>query len=201
MGLGGRSKCFTCDRTLSWAELFPIFSFLAQKGACRKCKSKISWQYPLVEALSGLLFILVFYFFPPVSPTAIFFTVFYLLITALLIVVVVYDARHKIIPDELVYTFGALALLQLFIAPDLSFMTPGLWQLLAGPILALPFALLWLVSKGAWIGLGDAKLVLGIGWLLGLSQGISAVILAFWIGAIISVLWMFILFKKFKKNL
>lgn len=193
MTLGGRSKCFTCSRTLTWVELFPILSFLIQRGACRKCKSKISWQYPLVEALAGLLFILVIYFFPPLSAAAAIETVFYLLVTAILVVITVYDIKHKIIPDELSYTFAVVALLHALLTPSLS-------HLLAGPLLALPFASLWLVSKGRWMGLGDAKLTLGIGWVLGMSAGISAIILAFWIGAIISVLWMLFAFKKFKAH-
>jgi prepilin signal peptidase PulO-like enzyme (type II secretory pathway) len=198
MGLGGRSKCFSCSKTLTWIELIPILSFLAQGAACKRCKSRISWQYPIVEAGVGILFGLIFWYFPPVSVEAAFTTLFYLIITSLLVVITVYDAKHKIIPDPLVFSFAALAFLRLFVAPDLSFAVPGLWQLLAGPLLALPFALLWVVSKGRWMGLGDAKLILGIGWVLGISAGISAVILAFWIGAIISVFWMYVAFRKFK---
>ncbi|MDP3962748.1 MAG: prepilin peptidase [bacterium] len=198
--LRGRSKCFSCDKTLTWIELFPIVSFLLQGGSCRKCKSRISWQYPLVEICSGALFILVFYFFPPVSAEAAVSTIFYLLITCLLIVITIYDAKHKIIPDSLSYSFAIVALAYLFIAPDLSFAVPPVWALLAGPIAALPFFLLWLISKGTWMGLGDSKLMLGIGWTLGLVPAISAVTLAFWIAAVISVVWMGIVFKKFKKN-
>jgi leader peptidase (prepilin peptidase)/N-methyltransferase len=198
MTLGGRSKCFSCNKTLRWFELVPIFSFIAQGAACIRCKSKISWQYPIIEAGVGVLFLLIFWYFPPTSLAASFTTVFYLLITSLLIVITVYDAKHKIIPDPLVYTFALLAFLKLFVAADLSFIIPSWWQILAGPLLALPFALLWLISKGTWMGLGDAKLTLGIGWVLGLGAGISSIILAFWIGAIISVLWMWISFKKFK---
>ena len=94
------------------------------------------------------------------------------------------------------YTFAGLSLIHLFVGPDLSFVTPSLSALLAGPLLALPFALLWVVSKGTWMGLGDAKLVLGIGWTLGLFPGISAMVLAFWIGAGVSILWMLISFGK-----
>ncbi|HEY4478328.1 MAG TPA: prepilin peptidase [Candidatus Paceibacterota bacterium] len=196
----GRSKCFSCNNTLSWYELVPIFSFLIQTGKCRNCKSRISWQYPLVEICSGILFMLIFYYFPPVSLQASFLTFFYLFITSILIVITVYDIRHKVIPDTLSYSFSAIAFVKLFISPELTFILPSLSSIFAGPIMALPFFLLWLFSKGSWMGLGDAKLVLGIGWILGIFSAISAVILAFWIGAIVSVLWMFIVFRKFKSR-
>lgn len=190
MTLGGRSKCFSCNKTLTWIELFPIFSFLFQKGKCKKCHSKISWQYPAVELLTAILFTLIFYFFPPISVATGITTFFYLVISSLLVVITVYDAKHKIIPNAFVYTFDVLALIHISSSS----------QFLAGPILALPFFLFWLVSRGRWMGLGDAKLMLGIGWVLGLQMGISAFILAFWIGAIISVLWMAIVLRKFKKR-
>lgn len=198
--LKGRSKCFSCNKTLTWIELFPIISFILQGGSCRKCKSRISWQYPLVEICSGILFISVFYFFPPMSPEASFDTIFYLLITCLLLIITIYDAKHKIIPDALVYTFAIISFARLFLAPDLSFQVPSLSTLLAGPIAALPFFLLWLVSKGKWMGLGDAKLMLGIGWTLGLAGSINSMVLAFWIAAAVSVIWMFVVMRKFKRH-
>ena len=63
----------------------------------------------------------------------------------------------------------------------------GVYDLLAGPLLALPFALLWFFSRGKWIGFGDAKLALGIGWFVGYIGGPSAIALGFWIGAVVSV--------------
>src|SRR3989344_4006867 len=56
------------------------------------------------------------------------------------------------------------------------------------PLLALPFAAIWFLSRGTWMGLGDAKLALGLGWLLGFSQALSGVVLAFWSGAVIGAL-------------
>jgi prepilin signal peptidase PulO-like enzyme (type II secretory pathway) len=75
---------------------------------------------------------------------------------------------------------------------------PGFWALIAGPLAALPFATLWVVSRGKWMGLGDAKLMLGIGWFLGISGAINATILAFWIAAAVSIIWLFVTYKKFK---
>lgn len=198
MTLKGRSKCFSCGKNLEWHELIPLFSFIFQKGKCKSCKGKISWQYPIVEFFAGVLFVLTFYYFPPISISASIDTVFYLLITSLLVIITIYDIKHKIIPDPIVYTFSALALIKLFIGPEITFIVPDTIDLLAGPILALPFFCMWFFSGGTWMGLGDAKLVLGIGWLLGLVSAISAIVLAFWIGAVISVLWLYIVFKKVK---
>ncbi len=198
MTLKGRSKCFSCGKNLNWYELVPVFSFLFQKGQCRNCKSKISWQYPTIEILGGFLFVLIFYYFPPITIEAAVTTLFYLFITSLLLIITIYDIKHKIIPDSLVYTFAAIAFIKLFFSADLSFVIPPASDLLAGPVLALPFFLMWFFSKGTWMGLGDSKLVLGIGWTLGLMSGLSAIVLAFWIGAVVSVVWMYIVFRKVK---
>lgn len=200
MTLKGRSKCFSCGKNLEWHELVPILSFFYQGGECKKCKSKISWQYPLIEILAGVLFILIFYYFPPTSLQASFNTVFYLFITSLLLIIAIYDIKHKIIPDPIVYLFAFVAFLKLFISPDLNFFVPSIGDLISGPLLASPFFFIWLFSKGKWMGLGDAKLTLGIGWVLGFTAGLSAVILAFWIGAIISVIWIYVVFRKFKSK-
>ena len=65
---------------------------------------------------------------------------------------------------------------------------PSVLEFLSGILLALPFAFIWLISKGTWMGLGDAKLALGLGWLLGLSRLLSGAVVAFWSGAIIGFL-------------
>ncbi|MFA4853534.1 MAG: prepilin peptidase, partial [Bacteroidales bacterium] len=52
----GRSICMNCNRDLRWYELIPVLSFLIQSGKCRRCASKISHQYPLVEIVTGLVF-------------------------------------------------------------------------------------------------------------------------------------------------
>ena len=112
---------------------------------------------------------------------------FLFIVFGLLIAICVYDFKHKIIPDFWSYSFAVVAFLQLiFLSATFSF-TPTVWDLFAGPILALPFAFLWLVSGGRWMGLGDAKLTLGIGWFLGIKAGLVAVVLAFWIGAVFGI--------------
>lgn len=183
----GRSKCFSCGKELKWYELLPILSFLFLKGRCSECGSKISLQYPLVEFVTGIVFSLVFF----KTNLSILLPV-YLVVSAILIAMSVYDLKHKIIPDGLVFTFDAIALILFFIKIGFTgaFSGQGFLDLLAGPILFIFFALLWSISSGKWMGFGDAKLALGVGWFLGLIGGISAIMFAFWIGAIFSLIVM-----------
>ncbi len=192
--LGGRSKCFSCNKTLSWYELIPVLSFLLQRGRCRTCRSRISTQYVSVEIFTGLSFLFVF-----VQNFSIAETAFLFLIMSVLAVIFVYDLKHKIIPDAFSFLFAFLAFFALFIDLErLSFSLPGFWDLLAGPMLFFFFFLLWYFSQGRWIGFGDAKLAVGMGWFLGLYGGVSAVAFAFWIGAIVALFVLFIQFVRAK---
>jgi prepilin signal peptidase PulO-like enzyme (type II secretory pathway) len=191
----GRSICMTCGRKLRWYELIPVFSFLIQRGRCRRCHSRISPQYIFVEIGTGLLFGLVLYNFLPyfyfVIWPSILLVLLHLIVFSLLVVILVYDLRHKIIPNHFVYPFIIISLLLLFVNPlpiGSLFIWPGWTSLLSGPILALPFVLLWSFSRGRLMGLGDGKLILGIGWFLGLGAGLFSLILGFWIGALTSLI-------------
>jgi len=188
--LFGRSYCRSCRKKLNWYELIPVFSFLVQKGKCRKCGKQISFQYIVVEVLTAFIFLLIFKFKFLAEFNISNFSLFQLgnlfylwIIFSILIIITVYDIRHKIIPDRLSFLFAGLSFFGLFLkGGDLGWVS-----LSSGLLLATPFAFLWLVSSGRWIGLGDAKLLLGIGWFLGLIDGISSVVIAFWIGAFVGI--------------
>src|SRR3989344_4730544 len=171
--VGGRSKCSHCSNTLRWFNLIPVLSFLFQRGKCRNCGAKISYQYPIIEILTGLIFVTV-----PVWMLPVF---------CIYIVILIYDFYYKIIPDGLVYSAFLLIL-----PVPLFFIHYSIIDWLAGPILFIFFASIWLLSRGRAMGFGDAKLGLSIGLLLGASQGFSAIILAFWIGASVSLLYIFL---------
>lgn len=203
MGVMGRSKCMSCNKTLHWYDLVPVLSFLWLRGKCRDCKSSISWQYAGVELLTGILFVLAYIKYLPLlwfaPPMFLLFTFYTHIFLCLLILILVYDMRHKIIPDAFAYAFALVALVHNFVlfspfaaggSGTLSLYVPSGWVMIAGPLLALPFYLIWVISDGRWMGLGDAKLALGIGWLLGLSYGGTAIIFGFWIGAAVSILIM-----------
>lgn len=182
----GRSKCFSCDKTLEWYELIPVFSFLIQLGRCRSCGTRISWQYPLVELLGGLSLVVAYLYTPTVSSVFLSIVLFLLLAKLLFLYIVIgaYDLRHKIIPDFFSYSAALVALASI----GVEWFGTGsldLHRVIAGPILFLFFWSFWAVSKGRWMGFGDAKLALSIGWFLGLSQGIAAILFSFWIGTLV----------------
>src|SRR3989344_6203330 len=162
--LGGRSACMSCRSQLRFFELIPLVSFIFLRGRCRHCKTKISIQYPLVEILAGSICAILFVKFKDLIDIDVLLFIYtftyYTLGFLLLLVISTYDLRHKIIPDQLSFLFGVLAFVGLFLFDSFGFYPhlPSLFEFSSGLLLALPFALLWLVSRGTWIGLGDAKL-------------------------------------------
>lgn len=200
--LGGRSACMSCRSKLSWYELVPILSFLFLRGRCRSCQTRISRMYPAVEFTTGIVFAFLFLKFQGLFLVNILdFLVtfaFYAFTFSTLIVIAFYDFKHQIIPDKLAIILAVSSFVGLFLFNQngLDIHMPSLMDMASGFIIALPFLLLFIVSQGAWMGLGDAKLAVSLGWLLGLSRAISGVFLAFCVGAFISV-FLVILSRKY----
>jgi len=183
LGLGGRSFCTVCQKNLEWWELVPVVSFAALSGKCSRCKTRISWQYPLIELLTGFIFATL----PRVSLIS---WLLFAIVFSIYIVILIYDARHKIIPDALVYPAICLA----FLARIFS---GGMFErdFLAAIGVFLFFGALYFFSRGRAMGFGDAKLALSIGFLLGTAESLSAAVLAFWIGTL-AVFASFLLVRK-----
>lgn len=176
--------------------MVPLLSFIYLRGRCRYCDEKISWQYPVVEILSGLIWVGVFYkvygLEPPLVPPLIkgglggvFSVIYYIFVLSVLLVIAVYDFKWRIIPDKIVYPAVIAAILyNSFLA--LKF---GDWQnyflyplLTAGVLFAFLFFIFYF-SSGRAMGLGDAKLAFLIGLFLSSLLSIAAFMLAFVIGA------------------
>ncbi len=179
-GMGGRSRCMCCGHTLAAKDLVPVLSYVWLGGKCRYCGAKLSPQYPLVEVCAALLSVGVYF----VSPTPGLYTLF-LFAWLTILFIGVYDLRHTIIPWTFSLTLMGVAFVSLFVGG-----APDMWALLAGPLLALPLFLLSLVSRGTWMGWGDSAFELSLGWLLGLSMGLTALMLAVWFGAAAGLLLM-----------
>ena len=175
------SHCMQCGYRLKWFDLIPILSWLFLKGKCRKCKAKISVQYPLIETANGLLYVLIFYtFYCELVPS-----ITYCLLGSALIVLSVIDFRTYEIPVGINYFILTLGLIHL----ALHFQD---WvQYGIGFIAVSGFIwIIFFVSKGRAIGGGDAKLMAAAGLLLGWKLAIFAFIAGCIYGSVIHIIRM-----------
>ena len=196
--VGGRSQCASCGHQLGVFDLIPLFSFVFLGGKCRYCKTKISKIYPLVEFGTGILFLLIFINSSINSVQSIVMLAVSILFWTLAFAISVYDLRHTIIPNTWVFPLIIIAFCYSIISYWNNF-HELLLSLLAGIIFGLFFFVLWLVSRGRWMGLGDAKFALAFGVFVGIHKLFSAWALSFWIGAI-SVLIFFLIESAINLN-
>lgn len=177
--LRGRSRCMRCGHTLGVTDLVPVLSYLLLRGRCRYCNTHISVQYPLVESFAAVLVAATYI----LHPDPLLFA-YWTLVHLTLLFIFVYDLRHQVIPWSASLLLLALALLHLW-PPLFGGAMESAW--FAGPVLALPLFLFALFSHGRWMGWGDAPLELSLGSLLGLSAGLTALMLSFWVGALVGI--------------
>lgn len=182
INLLGRSKCPHCKKTLKTAELIPILSFFVLGGKCSKCKKRISWQYPLVETISGLLTAITLYFFGFNNP----YSYILILIFFLLVVIFFYDLKNFIVPDVILYIlFFLIVILDIIklVRHDISPLNLIIGVIIGGGF----FLILVYFSKEKWMGWGDVKLGFILGLLLAYPYIIVSHVLAFIIGAVVSL--------------
>lgn len=185
--LRGRSQCPRCSAVLKWPDLIPLASYIYLKGRCRYCKTKIAPTYPLIELLTGLIFVFYIYLhgFQPSIALA-----YYLLILSLLVALIFFDILYFTIPDKV-----ALALLFSAAVFNIFFRSSEIANLfLSGLLFGSTFAIIHMASGGRWMGLGDAKLALAIGFILGYPLGFFALTLSIWTAALWGI--SLLLFKK-----
>ena len=185
--LGGHSFCPDCKHELVWYDLIPILSFLMLKGKCRYCQKPISIQYPLVELVTALLFVLIF------NSQNLLNTSYLLLIASFLIIIFVYDFKHYIIPDKVI--FPAIATAFIYNLLNTKYLILNAFPAALGA--SGFFLAIYLASKGEWLGFGDVKLSFLMGFILGFPNILVALFFAFFTGAIIGL----ILIAQSKKTL
>ncbi|OGC49022.1 hypothetical protein A2W32_02860 [candidate division WWE3 bacterium RBG_16_37_10] len=188
----GRSYCDHCHATLKTVDLVPIFSFVGLGGRCRVCKKPVSWQYPIVEAIAGILFVISFLVLSAAGNLAIASLLFNFFLVSILIIVAVVDIKFSLIPTSFIYLASLLALIYNFI-----FLNQGVFIQNVGTafLAALVFGLIVLATRGKGMGTGDITLAFLMGLVLGFGQMVLAVFLAFFSGALVSV-FLIILGKK-----
>lgn len=200
--VNARSKCLACGHGLAWRDLLPVLSFMALRGKCRYCKGKISWQYPLIEAVAGILFAALFAALFSSGDFGLFNTIKFILgayIFSALVVIFVFDIRHYIIPDEVVFPAIGVALLlsglNIYLAAN-GWDTRVALDFLGGSLLMGGFfEFLVIITEGKGMGGGDVKLGFLLGLVLGISKSLLALFLSFISGAVVGIL-LIILGKK-----
>jgi len=215
--IGGRSHCPFCFRILTFYELIPIFSFFIQKGLCRGCGRKISPQYPLVELLSGLIFVFVpmslsydlrlaDYHFSFLQLSIVGCWIFIFILLLLLSAI---DLRHSIIPNQINLTLGLLGLILIIISDyydRFSLLTgsffknyaaifglrDNIWtnHLFAALLGMAFFGLIIFLSKEKAMGWGDFKLIGALGLIFGWPDILIIIFSAFIIGAIAGIIFL-----------
>ena len=189
-----RSHCPHCKKELGFWDLIPLLGFVMLAGKCRYCSKKISWQYPLVEFSTGLIFVLIWLNFGLSV-----YSVFLAIICAGLIVIAAYDLKKMLIPDEILWPLVVLALLY-FIARTLI---EGSFAILSSAFVgALIFGgiilILHFVSKGKWMGFGDIKLAALLGFILGIPLVFVGFFITFLAGGFLGLVLMAIGKKSLK---
>ncbi len=175
-----RSHCMKCGYQLSWYDMVPVFSWLCLGGKCRKCKTPISPQYPIVEAVNGILYMVVF----AVNGFSLESILYCLFVSALLVLSVI-DWRTYEIPIGINIFILVLGILHTaldysnWLTYVVGFFSVSLFL----------FLLLW-ISKGRAIGGGDVKLMAVAGLLLGWKLAILAFFIGCIVGSVIHLLRM-----------
>ncbi len=163
----GRSSCPKCKSKISWYDNIPLISYLLLQGKCRKCKRDINFQYFVIELLSGITFVLIFTFYQN------FYDIFLLIIIYLILLNIFFiDLKHFIIPDSLNILLAIIGLIKNFIPISIKSFQISLVNSVIGGLVGffLIYSIIFLYryfKNREGMGLGDAKLMIGIGLLLG----------------------------------
>ena len=178
----GRSFCDTRKKDLRWFDNIPAFSYLVLGGKSSCCGKKISIRYPLIEIASGIGTVLIFFW----SQNLIFCLLFFILLTIFVI-----DLENQIIPDELSFLVLLSGILYSF----------SFEKIFVGFFLSFLILLLYLLTKGKGMGLGDVKLTIGLGVWLNFSKGFTFLLLSFLTGGVIAFILLLIGKAKLKTKL
>jgi prepilin signal peptidase PulO-like enzyme (type II secretory pathway) len=194
----GRSHCDNCKKSLGVLDLVPVFSFIFLKGRCRYCHKRLSYFYPIIEFVTGILFVLVSLhtgiLYHVFSILYVLEIIYYLFIVSTLVVLFFIDLKYGILPFSIIFP----AVLISFIYKILN--TKHLIQndLLSAVGAFAFFLFLFGITRGRGMGFGDVVYVFFMGLLLGFPKIILGLYIAFISGAVISIILIGVKKKKLK---
>ena len=175
-----RSHCMECGYQLKWYDLIPLFSYLFLRGRCRKCGTRISIQYPIIEAVNGILYVLIFLRYGLTIETLL-----YCLLFSALLALSVIDFRTFEIPVGFNIFILILGLIR--VATDYK---NWLLYLIGLVSVSLFLFAIFAITKGRGIGGGDVKLMAATGLLLGWKLNLLGFVMGCILGSIIHIIRM-----------
>ena len=184
------SQCPSCSKGISPFDNIPIISFLMLRGRCRYCQSPISWRYPIIETITGLIFLSLYLNFR-ISPQ---FFIYALLIISLIIIAFI-DLEHKIIPDVITFPGIIIGLAISIAMPHITLLNSFKGFVLGGGL----FYAIAIISRGG-MGGGDIKLIAMVGSFLGWKNVLLTIFLGSFFGSIAGIA-LIILKKKNRKDM
>ena len=190
------SHCPACGHALRAWELLPVISFIIQKGQCRNCQASISWRYPLVELLTGILFFLTAMtnLSAQIGPVRLLLN---LVFVALLLALSFIDLDTFRLPDVLTLPLLGIGLLGALLLPG----SPTGWESLLSALGA--GGLFWGIARvyPQGMGLGDVKLIAALGAFLGFPSIFLAVFVGSLVGAVFGIFFLFTGQKHFGQQI
>lgn len=176
------SRCPSCEKAIRWYQNIPIFSYLILRGRCASCGVSISIRYPLVEMLTGVLFLLVFWQFGLMWATPVYWS-----LMAALVVITFIDFDHQIIPNVISLPGIPLGFLLTFLVPWLSWQDSLIGILVGGGSLAVVAGVYFLLTRKAGMGIGDIKLLAMLGAFMGWQAILPIIFLGSLVGSLVGV--------------
>jgi leader peptidase (prepilin peptidase) / N-methyltransferase len=192
----GRSKCLSCGEALRVSDLIPVVSYFLLRGRCRYCRAPYGVSALFIEIFFGGVFLSLYHFVLAPVPGMFesgLLLVYYTVLFIVLGVMALYDRVHSYVPIYFLLLFLVLTFSMFFVRLITNF---SIEDLFAPILVATPFLVIWLVTKGKGVGFGDVLLFVGVGAFFGLYAGLAVFMLSVWTGAIVGLVVKYALKKK-----
>ena len=177
------SHCPKCRSKIKPVDNIPLLSYILLKGRCRNCKSKISIQYPIVELITGLIYLIIYLTYGLGVQTLI-----YIILSSALMIIAFIDLNQQIVPDVISLPGIIIGFILSFFVPYISFINSALGVLVGGGIILIIGMAGSVIFKKEAMGGGDVKLAAMIGAFLGWRYIIISLFLGFFVGALAGII-------------
>lgn len=201
----GRSKCFSCNHTIRWFDNIPILSFLVLRGKCRDCRKNIPRRDFAIELGTAIIFPLAYYLMPLAILNVPWLgalphlaTVFvYFVIISLAVAIFVIDMEHQYIPDTAIFLMLLVVVLSFIFSDNVLLYK----HILSGLGASLFLLIIHLATLGRGMGLGDVKLALATGAVLGFPLSVVFMFLSFILGSFVGIILIAMKLARFKQKI